>query len=68
MKRIYIVTGANGHLGSTIIRLLKKEKQVVRGLVLPGEEVLTQKDVTYYQGDVRDKDSLRPLFDNLQGQ
>lgn len=68
MKRIYIVTGANGHLGSTIIRLLKKEKQAVRGLVLPGEEVLTQKDVTYYQGDVRDKDSLRPLFDNLQGQ
>lgn len=24
MKTLYIITGANGHLGSTIIRLLKR--------------------------------------------
>lgn len=62
MKKLYIVTGANGHLGGTIIRLLKKAGESARGLILPGERAADGSGVRYFRGDVRDKDSLRPLF------
>ena len=32
MKRLYIITGANGHLASTIIRYLKDTDCEIRGL------------------------------------
>lgn len=35
MKKMYIITGATGHLGNTIIRMLKKTDIAVRGLILP---------------------------------
>ena len=38
MKTLYLVTGADGHLGSTIVRLLKKQNLPVRGLLLPGKQ------------------------------
>lgn len=31
MKKLYIVTGANGHLGGVIIRLLKKRAKPSAG-------------------------------------
>lgn len=67
MKTTYIVTGAHGHLGSTIIRLLKKKDCIVRGLVLPAERglVTDSERVTYYMGDVRDRDTLVPLFEGI---
>lgn len=64
---LYIVTGANGHLGNTIIRYLKKWGQPVRGLILPSEQAENRKTVTYYKGDVRLKKSLRPLFEHTEG-
>lgn len=68
MKRLlYIVTGANGHLGNTIVRYLKKGGQLVRGLILPSERAENRGTVTYYRGDVRVKESLRPLFQNTEG-
>lgn len=62
-NRIFIVTGANGHLGSALIRLLKSRREEVRGLVLPGETVADGPLVRYFQGDVTKKESLRPLFE-----
>ena len=38
MKKMYIVTGADGHLGNTIVRMLANENCQVRGLILPGQE------------------------------
>lgn len=95
MNKCYIITGAGGHLGNTIIRLLKRTPVLIRGLVLPGEEQLkevqsppyvsdpapTEKNpgakgmginrntarITLFTGDVRDKESLRPLFRNTEG-
>lgn len=66
MKRLYIITGANGHLGSTIVRELLKRKEDVRGLVLKSErqDVKSNDNVTYMSGDVRDKSTLDCLFDN----
>ncbi|MEG2207512.1 MAG: DUF1838 family protein, partial [Clostridia bacterium] len=34
----YLITGANGHLGGTIVRMLLNTDCAVRGLVLPGEK------------------------------
>lgn len=71
MSDIYIITGANGHLGSTIIRLLKKQIgshssriREIRGLILPGEEPPFKEDkyIHWYYGDVTDIPSLVPLF------
>ena len=67
MRRIYIVTGAAGHLGSTIIRMLLRQGECVRGLILPTEQVKSRKNVQYFCGDIRDIRSLRPLFKNTQG-
>lgn len=67
MKRIYIITGANGHLGSTLVRLLEKQNCLVRGLILPQEHATDHGNVTYYKGDVRKRKTLLPLFANTQG-
>ena len=37
MKKRIVVTGANGHLGNTIIRMLKDRDCEVLGLILPKE-------------------------------
>lgn len=65
---LYIVTGATGHLGNTLIKKLTQEGHVVRALVLKGESItpllgLPHVEITY--GDVTDYDSLLPLFEHL---
>ena len=67
MKMIYIITGAKGHLGSTLVRMLQRQDCEIRGLVLPGEAAENQGNVTYYQGDVRRAETLRPLFAHTGG-
>lgn len=67
MKKLYIITGANGHLGNTIVRMLARQDVQVRGLVLPGESARDTGNIRYYRGDVRDLESLRPLFADTQG-
>lgn len=62
MNKIYIVTGANGHLGNTIIRMLKNLGETVRGLILPCDHIEDEKNIQYIKGDVRDKASMEPLF------
>ena len=65
MNRIYLVTGAAGHLGNTIIRQLRAEGQNVRALVLPGDRVAGElpPEVQVFPGDVRDKQSMELFFD-----
>ena len=48
----WIVTGAAGHLGGTIVRLLQERKAEVRGLVLPHESAADQGETRYFTGDV----------------
>lgn len=67
MEKTYLVTGACGHLGGTLVRLLERTGAQVRGLRLPEEQARDRAHVTYYPGDVRDRDSLRPLFRGLAG-
>lgn len=67
MKNLYIVTGANGHLGNTLVRRLSKSGAQVRGLILPSETGENTETVRYIQGDVRYKASLEPLFAATEG-
>jgi dihydroflavonol-4-reductase len=62
MKKILILTGACGHLGGAILRLTQGKGYAVRALALAEETPLPYPNVTYFRGDVRDADSLRPLF------
>lgn len=69
MATRYIVTGGAGHLGSTLLRLLRHTGEPVRALILPGEDrAVTSEHITYCPGDVRDPDSLRPLFEGGPGE
>jgi dihydroflavonol-4-reductase len=65
MDRLYLVTGAAGHLGSTIVRELASQGASVRALVLPTDraEALQSVSVDLYQGDVTVPDSLSAFFD-----
>lgn len=67
MKPLYIITGANGHLGNTIISLLLETDCEIRGLILPQETGSNLDRVYYIQGNICDQNSLRPLFDQTDG-
>lgn len=66
MKRLYLITGANGHLGSALVRLLSRQGAFVRGLVLPGTVREPMDHVTYVEGDVCSPFSLEPFFQKLE--
>ena len=67
MDKIYLVTGAAGHLGNTIVRKLLEKNEKVRALVLTGDKFpIEDSNVELFYGDVRNKESLIPLFSNLE--
>ena len=66
-KKLYIVTGANGHLGNTIVRMLSRNGEKIRGLILPSEDAKDSENVHYVKGDVRNPQSLEPLFEDTEG-
>lgn len=61
----YIITGAGGHLGSTVVRLLLEQGAAVRGLLLYGEQPVVS-GAEYIHGDVLEPDSLCSLFQREQ--
>lgn len=67
MKTLYLITGANGHLGSALTRILSRRGEEVRGLVLPGSSREPLEHVAYYEGDVCRPESLEPLFAGAEG-
>ena len=64
MKRLYLVTGAYGHLGHTIVDELLARGEEVRGLALPGDSIPApvRRGLEICQGDVCDPDSLVAFF------
>ena len=66
-NKLYLVTGASGHVGTVLVDRLLREGKRVRCLALPGEEreILAAADVR--TGDVRKADTLNSFFDDVKG-
>lgn len=64
MKKIYLITGASGHVGSALCACLKERGERMRALVLRGEDtgLLRRLGVEIAFGDVRNRDELRAFF------
>jgi dihydroflavonol-4-reductase len=64
MQTYHVVTGATGHLGSALVRLLLEAGHPVRALVLPGDpaEQWLPQGVEKVYGNLLDAASLTPLF------
>lgn len=64
MKRVYLVIGLGGHIGSAVAAKLLEAGETVRGLALPREDVtnLYCEHISIVRGDVRNLASLEPLF------
>lgn len=70
MKKIYIITGANGFLGNNIIRKLEQNSEnEIRALVLPNDSIkaLDNLNCKIYYGDITQKESLSSVFENIDG-
>lgn len=68
-KKIYVVTGAGGHLGGELARELARRGCTVRALALEGDKCpgLRGFDLRIFRGDLRDPRSLAPLFATAPG-
>jgi dihydroflavonol-4-reductase len=66
MERVYLVTGAAGHVGSALMRALSRKDGALRGLILPGEKPTYQTGVQYFTGDVTKPSSLADFFGELE--
>lgn len=66
MRRIYIITGANGHLGYAIVKKMCVEEAEIRAFVLPNEnpQRLVEFGCKIFFGNVCNKEDLDPLFAN----
>ena len=64
MEELYIVTGAAGFLGSTIVRQLVEKNKRVRAFVLPNDKSVEYlpSNIEIVKGDLLDLDSLENLF------
>lgn len=64
MNKLYLITGATGHLGSVLVKTLLAKKCNVKTLILKNEEKYLPENVDYVIGDVCDKESLKPFFEH----
>ncbi|MGI5888360.1 MAG: NAD-dependent epimerase/dehydratase family protein [Oscillospiraceae bacterium] len=64
MNKLYLITGATGHLGTTLIHRIGKKGPHIRALVLPGDlgEYNLPDYVEVCSGDVTDMKSLERSF------
>lgn len=66
--KLYIVTGAMGHLGNVIIGKLIRRGEEVRGLALPGDDSVHFQDrINLIRGNVTEPESMEPLFADTAG-
>ncbi len=69
MNELFIVTGACGHLGSTVTAMLASRKYPVRALALKEDSARALDGVPceIFRGNVLEPESLEPLFADAQG-
>jgi len=62
-----LVTGATGHIGNVLVRLLKERGESVRAMIMPGEDPapLVGLGVEIIEADVLDYQSLLKAFEHM---
>ena len=63
MKKLYLITGASGHLGINLIQALLQKDCDIRVFCLPKDKKHFPSSIQVITGDIRDKEALRPFFD-----
>ena len=68
MQTVFLVTGAAGHLGNTVVKQLVSEGKRVRALVLPSDQYLLYLPdaVELFIGDITDKKNARIAFQTIR--
>ena len=68
MKKVYIITGAFGHLGVNLVKKLLEQKEEVIAFDLRINNNLFKKEpsLTSIQGDICNKQDLEKLFSSLK--
>lgn len=63
-----LVTGATGHIGNVLVRLLLQRGEKIRAMIMPGEDTspLHDLDVEIIEADVLDYQSLLKAFTNIE--
>ena len=64
MKKIYLITGGAGHLGSTLCLKLQERGERIRILAMPNENTafVERTGAEIVRGNVLDRDSMRAFF------
>lgn len=62
MQKLFLITGAAGHLGGTIARKLVEDHETIRALVLPGETNMPHGVSEIFYGNIKDPDTIEPAF------
>ena len=62
-KKLYLITGATGHVGTVLLSELLRCKEHVRVLVLPDQINSAPSGVEVCAGNITDEKSLIPFFD-----
>ena len=63
MKKLYLITGATGHVGTVLVQELLKRGERIRALVLRGRGKQLPAGIEIVEGDITDENSLVPFFD-----
>ena len=58
MKKLYLITGATGHLGTILVSELIKRDDQIRALVLPGHETHLPPEIDITEGDITEENPL----------
>ena len=66
MEKLYLVTGAAGHLGSVVTEQLIERGDHVRALLLPSEKNIPEMAEIKF-GNLCNRESIVPSFENLDG-
>ena len=66
MSKLYLITGATGHVGTVLVDRLMKRHENIRALVLNSDTVQLPSGIDICCGDIRDRNSLLPFFQHSE--